>query len=426
VSPISKKKCHICNSTYPDKVIFCSVCGTELVDDTKKASNDIDSPLDLPSGHPNSKIYFRDEPLDTKPVDGGFITDKTQYAWKVSEEIVPFKMKSQISYSDGFKSPRLDINRFKQISFLDGFYVGSINLLNSLLLILFASLVLLTTMKLLALNWLPIFLSVVIALLYFGLSYLSFFKTAQVISDWENQPLNITKANFLSFSFIQTVHIGIISTISVVSMKIFFPNTDPISSSISIYVPSIVIILLIAFISPTFHIAKILSLLRNSGIIQNFLDAVQFPKIGLKRTLEVAIFSYIVPASLLVSIFSSASHLVSAILSPESTTTIAVWEYIIVSFVTLILAISLTYINFADVNTFLFYEQKIKQYVEPPSLNWVKKAGHFSQENDEDISNEFSDSNYGLVTKNERCSACSAILVKGAEFCTDCGKKIVR
>ncbi|MCE7742188.1 MAG: hypothetical protein GOP50_06985 [Candidatus Heimdallarchaeota archaeon] len=399
-----------------------------MVDEIKKPSSSVDSPIDLPSSHPNSKSFFRDEPLDTKPVDGDFIADKTQYAWQISENLVPFQMKNQISYSDGFKSPRIDIQKFKQLSTLEGLYLGSINALISISLILFSSIILLNILNLIPSGWLSIFLATCIAVLYFGLSYFSSFKTAQIISSWDDQPLRISKSNFLSFSFIQVIHVGLISAISVICMKLFFPSSDSISSPISIYVPSIVIILLVAFLSPTFRIAKILSLLRNTGTVQDFLDAIQFPKIGAKRTVEIIVLSYLIPASLILAIFSPASHMVSILLTSTIETKVAAWEYILILFVILLLAICLTFVNFVDVNTFYFYEQSIKSYIEPPSLNWVKKVGQYSnQDNEAGLSNySNSSSNNEFESRDERCPACSAILVGGAEFCIDCGKKVVR
>ncbi len=428
MSPISNKKCHICNSTFPDKVIFCSVCGTELVDEAKKPSNTIVSALDLPSGHPNSKTFFRDEPLETKPIDGDFIADKTPYAWQVSENLVPFSMKSQISYSDGFKSPKIDFKKFKQLSILEGLFLGSLNMIISIFLVLFSSIIVLTTSRLIPSNWLAIFLATCIAVLYFWLSYFSSFKTAQIISSWEDQPLAISKSNFLSFTFIQVIHVGLISAISAICMNLLFPNTDLINSPDSIYVPSIVILLLVAFFSPTFRIAKILSLLRKAGTVQDFLDAVQFPKIGAKRTLEVIVFSYLIPAALILSIFSPASHIVSTLLTSATETNVAVWEYLLVGIVILFLAACLTFVNFVDVNTFYFYEQSIKEYIEPPSLNWVKKTGSYSSKEIEDSLSHNSTDAYSSSTLgvDVRCPACSSILVSGAEFCTDCGKKVVR
>ena len=428
MSPISRKKCHICNSTFPDKVIFCSVCGTELVDETRKPPTDIDSPIDLPSGHPNSKSFFRDEPLETKAMDGEFLTDKTPYAWQVSENLVPFRMKNQISYSDGFRSPKLNVKRFQQMSVLEGFTLTSINLLVSMLLILFSSIIVLTTMEIITLSWLPIFLATCSFIGFFGLSYLSYFKTAKTIFEWDEKSLSHTKSTFLSFSFIQTIQLGLASAISIVCMKLFFPGTDSIGSPISIYVPSILIILLVALTSPTFHIAKILTLLRNAGVTQDFLDAFQFPKIGVKRTAQVVVLSYLLPSLLIISIFSPASRLVSLILSAGTEVNIAVWEYVVIGLAILILTFSLTFANLVDVNTFYYYEQSLKTYIEPPSLSWVKKVGsYYSSVNDEGFQDDTEASRaFGLENKDDRCPVCSMVLVKGTEFCTNCGKKIVR
>lgn len=427
MSLISNKKCHICNSTFPDKVIFCSVCGTELAEEANKPSNTIESSIDLPSGHPNSKFFFRDEPLDTKPMDGGLVADKTQYAWQVSENLVPFRMKYQINYCDGFKSPRVHFKKFLELSFLEGGMLISLNFLIAILALMFSSVILLTTLQIVPTNWLAIFLGVSSALLHFGLSYISSFKTAQIISKWDNQSIKMNKTNFFSFSFIQAIHIGLISAISVVSMQLFFPNTDPVSSPIPIYVPSLIIVLIVAFISPTFRIAKILTLLRNAGITQDFLDAIQFPKIGAKRTVQIILFSFLIPSLLIVAAFSPASRIVSLLFSSTVEMNIAVWEYILVAFIVVVLASCLSFTNFIDVNTFYHYEQSMKNYIEPPSLTWVKKT--FSNSNlidDEEQSDQMEYNSTGIEYRDERCPVCSVVLVRGAEFCTHCGKKIMK
>ncbi len=427
MSPISNKKCAICNSTFPNKVIFCSVCGTELVEEVKKPTDTFDSPIDLPSGHPNSKPFLRDEPLDTKPIDGGFIVDKTQYAWQVSENIVPLKMKGEISYSEGFRSPKLNVKRFKQLSFFESILLGGLNTLISVSLLFFSSIILLVTLNLIPSNWLSIFLATFIALVYSGLSYLSCFKTAQVLSNWDEKPLKMSKSNFFSFSLIQAIQVGLISTISVICLKLFFPHSEPISSPISMYVPSIIIILLVAFLSPTFRIAKILTLIRSAGVFQDFLDAFQFPKIGARRTVEVIAFSYILPASLIIATFSPTSHVVSTLLTTTIEINVAAWEYVLVGIVILVLAASITFANFVDVNTFYFYEQSIQSYIEPPSLNWVKRIGNPSNSDDKESSGNYNrDTTDSLESRDERCPVCSSILVTGAEFCTDCGKKVVK
>ena len=440
MSLIPIKKCHICNSTFPDKVIFCSVCGTELIEEVNKPSesynppNSYDSPssydksIEIPSKYPNSKKYFRDEPLETDSINGTVVADKTQYAWQVSEDLVPFRMKNQVSYADSYKVPKINAKAFKELSLVEYLILGSINTAISLSLILFSSIIILTTLKLVPTNWLSIFTTIILALIYFGLSYVNCFKTAQIISKYDNKPLKYEKSNLLSFSLIQVIHVGFISVISIFCMKLFFPSSDPISSPISIYVPSIVIVLLIALISPTFKTAKILSLVRNAGITQDFLDSIQFPKVGARRTLEVMVFSYLLPSVLIIAIFSPATHIVSQLLSSSVETNIASWEYILVILTMLLLSAVLAFTNFVDVNTFYFYEQSIKRYIAPPDLNWVKRVGSYTEQQGVNKSlihaESFGDFEHEL--REERCPACSTELVSGAEFCTHCGKKIIR
>ena len=428
VSLISNKKCPICNSTFPDKVIFCSVCGTELVEEVKKPIYPLDSAIDIPSGHPNSKIFFRDEPLDTKSINEDFMADKTQYAWQISENLTPLRMKGQISYNDSFLSPKLNLKRFKKLSFFEILLLGCFNIIISITLILFSSIVLLSLMDLIPSNWLSIFLILCSTIVYFLFSYFSTFKTAKIISNLEEQSLKMSKSNFFSFSLLNLFHMGLIGIISVICMKLFFPHSDPINSPFSIYVPSIMIIVLIALFSPTFHIAKILSLLRTTGAFENILDAIQFPKIGTKRTLEVIVLSYVIPAFIIMAIFSPTSHILLSFLIPSAEVVVAIWEYIITGVIIVILVVNITLTNFMDVNTFYYYEQSIKNSLVPPSLNWIRNSSDNLNFNNSDIPkvDENYQTNYPLESKEERCPACSATLVIGAEFCTDCGRKIIK
>lgn len=202
MSLIPNKKCHICNSTFPDKVIFCSVCGTELVEEGRQQpSSAIESPLDLPSGHPNSKTFFRDEPLETKLIDKEFVTDKTQYAWRVSDNFVPFRMKNQVSYCDTFKSPKIELSKFKQLSVLDWLVHLSLNLVIAISLVLVSSIILLTTLHVIPSNWLAIFLAVSSSILYLGFSYIGNFNTAKKIANWDDYNLESSKRLIPYFLF---------------------------------------------------------------------------------------------------------------------------------------------------------------------------------------------------------------------------------
>ena len=119
------KKCPICYSILPPKVVFCPVCGTELQTQVSEPANVVHSPV----SNPVRKPFFGDEPIETAKNKTDVIVDRTQYAWKVSDAMIPFQMKGQVKYSDDFSLSRFKLRFMKQMKISDLTIICSLNLI---------------------------------------------------------------------------------------------------------------------------------------------------------------------------------------------------------------------------------------------------------------------------------------------------------
>ena len=104
------------------------------------------------------------------------------------------------------------------------------------------------------------------------------------------------------------------------------------------------------------------------------------------------------------------------------------WNLFLIILVLLLLTINVIYVTVTDVRSFLYYEDLIKKNIAPPDINWVNLTGDelLSSMKKETTSNQPASEKDKFFDREERCPSCSTILVEGAEFCTDCGKKVVR
>ncbi|MFW9853116.1 MAG: hypothetical protein ACFFDS_09240, partial [Candidatus Thorarchaeota archaeon] len=125
------KKCPICYSILPPKVVFCPVCGTELQTQVTESTDVVHAPV----SNPVRKPFFGDEPIETAKNRTNVIVDSTQYAWKVSDSLIPFQMKSQVKYSDDFSLSRFKLRFMKQLKISDLAIISSLSLIIAFLLL---------------------------------------------------------------------------------------------------------------------------------------------------------------------------------------------------------------------------------------------------------------------------------------------------
>ena len=215
-------KCPICYSTFPTKVVFCPICGTELETQVVKPLQPTETPYGIPPNNPSSRPFYRDEPIETRSEREDFELDSTQFAWSASDSVVPLKMKGQISYSDGFNPPKFQLGSFKKMSLAEILIVGALGISTSLALVIFINLSLLLVLSILPSSWVSLLLTI---FSFFTFSFLVFIfnrRIAKTISYWNDEESKLPKSNILSFGSIYSIYISIAGAISITFVKIFY------------------------------------------------------------------------------------------------------------------------------------------------------------------------------------------------------------
>ncbi|MHA1954467.1 MAG: hypothetical protein ACW96U_11040 [Candidatus Heimdallarchaeaceae archaeon] len=419
------KKCPICYSLLPPKVIFCPVCGTEL---QTQVSENTESPAN-PAYHsfqsPSHKPVFRDEPVETKAAQKEDFTGDSQYAWKLTDSIIPLQMKGQVNYSDSFKPVRVDFSLIKKLSFLDMLIIGSLSLVSAILLLLQVGLIGIMVFNLVPSLWsVPSILLVSLVLSSFT-AYALNQKTAVILEKKKEIGIKINKKSFLSYISLQSIHLAIIGLIVAACYGVIRSMSSVVNQTSAIYALSFVLVVIISLVSPPLRISKVLSSLRESSVLQNLHDASQFPKLSLKRSLELIGFTFLLPSVFIIGSLSFVIEAFSGLFSSTFDPTISSWSIILFVFMALLLTLNFAFVSLSDISSFAYYEKLMLDYVEPPDVLWIKnqvKSKTIGKNNDETDDDTFSNHSEREVL----CPTCSTILIDGAEFCTDCGTKITK
>ncbi len=391
-----------------------------------KTPQPTESPYGIPPNNPTSRPFYRDEPIETRSENEDFILDSTQFAWKASESVVPLKMKGQISYSESFQPPRLQLGSLKKMSVSEMLVVGALGFTISFALVIFVNLSLLLMLNILSPTWISLLFTIFSFFIFSFLTYIFNKRTVKNISYLHDEVPENNNSSILTFGLIYILHMAIASAISITFVKIFQGMAQGANQNIAIYLPFLLTAVILSIISPIFRIAKNLSSLRESSAFHSLVDAYQFPRFSLKKVVQSSLISFLLPASILIAGLNSFSKVFLAIFSPTAEFTASGLDYAISSIVFLIFTISVIFGSFLDINGIYFFEKMIKENVEPPSLTWVSDNFSQSQSGKKGRTNMETDSTYSNGEREERCPTCSALIIEGAEFCTDCGKKIVK
>jgi len=422
------KKCPICYSILPTKVIFCPVCGTELQPQIIENPEPITPTPYQQLNNPTQRPVFRDEPVETSVGLRDDFNEGIQYAWKVSESVIPIQLKGETSYSDGFNAPKFKINILKNLGVFNIVQIGSLSLVLSFLLLVQVGLIgvlafipttsLLTVISVLA-------ISLILSTLgYFVINQ----RAVAILTKKKETKIEKPKKNFVTYLVTHGLHLVILGLIITACLKSLLVLTANANLNVAIYSAAIVLVVLLSFITPPFRISKLFTNVRESSILQNFHDAYHFPKISIRRSMELILLSNVLPAIFIIIGLNSFFKILTRIFDSAVQIYVSPWDYFIIVSIMLLLTLNIIYISLNDVNTIAYYEQLIKKNTEPPSLNWLDGTNvAASQVLNHDVIEDREGSYPGNFEEREvRCPTCSAILIAGAEFCTDCGKKIVR
>lgn len=427
MSPISTKKCPICYSILPNKVVFCPVCGTELQANIEEVPSEPESVIEQAYDHPTARRLYGDEPLETSNTHVPNHSNVDHFAWKVSDSVLPIKTKSHTNYSEMFNSPKIDLRFIKNLTLLETLLFSVLGLSYSLLLIFQIGLSGLLISLSLTFSWIHITVLIVSLILSSLLLFLLNQKLTKTLTKQNTSNLELPKRQLFSFLFIQTTHLLSVGLIAAVLLTTLLPLRVSIGSIAVVYIFIVITALLVSIISPPFRIAKLFTSVRESGTIQNYQDSFQFPKICLKRFVLISVFSYLIPAVLLVLGLQYFINILASMFILNYGISTTGWDICLGILLWLLFTVSILFSSIEDVKTTSFYEELLQKFVNPPPLKWINQGNNLNASGrSAEIVNFNTDSSLSLGTQQELCSTCSEPLVAGAEFCTHCGKKILR
>ena len=426
MSPISTKKCPICYSILPHKVVFCPVCGTELQTNIEEVPSAPESAIEQVYNYPTARRLYGDEPLETSNTHVPDHLNGEQFAWKVSDSVLPIRTKNHTNYSEMFNSPKINLQFIKNLTLLEILLFSVIGLSYSLLLIFQIGLSGLLISSSLTFSWIHITILIVSLIPSSLLLFLLNQKITKTLTRQNNSNLELPKRQLISFFFVQITHLLSVGLIAAGLLATLLPLRTSINSIVVVYIFIIITALLVSIISPPFKIAKLFTSVRESGNIQNYQDSFQFPKICLKRFVLISVFSFLIPAVLLVLGLHYFINILASMFILNYGISTTGWDISLGILLWLLLTVSILFSSIEDVKTTTFYEGLLQKFVNPPSLKWINQGYNLNASGKPaEIMNFSTNSSLSLDSKNELCSTCSEPLVGGAEFCTHCGKKIM-
>ncbi|MCG3225166.1 MAG: hypothetical protein H7647_11915, partial [Candidatus Heimdallarchaeota archaeon] len=376
--------------------------------------------------YPTARRLYGDEPLETSNTHVPDHLNGEQFAWKVSDSVLPIRTKNHTNYSEMFNSPKINLQFIKNLTLLEILLFSVIGLSYSLLLIFQIGLSGLLISSSLTFSWIHITILIVSLIPSSLLLFLLNQKITKTLTRQNNSNLELPKRQLISFFFVQITHLLSVGLIAAGLLATLLPLRTSINSIVVVYIFIIITALLVSIISPPFKIAKLFTSVRESGNIQNYQDSFQFPKICLKRFVLISVFSFLIPAVLLVLGLHYFINILASMFILNYGISTTGWDISLGILLWLLLTVSILFSSIEDVKTTTFYEGLLQKFVNPPSLKWINQGYNLNASGKPaEIMNFSTNSSLSLDSKNELCSTCSEPLVGGAEFCTHCGKKIM-
>jgi hypothetical protein len=369
---------------------------------------------------------YGNEPLETSNTLVSNHSSGDQFAWKVSDSVLPIRTKSNTNYSEMFNPPKIDLRFIKSLTLLEILIFSVIGLSYSMLLIFQIGLSGLLISLSLTFTWIHITVLVVSLIPSSLLLFLLNQKLTKTLTKQNTSSLELPKRQLFSFLFVQGTHLLSIGLIATGLLTTLLPLRVSINPIAVIYIFIVITALLVSIISPPFRMAKLFTSVRESGTIQNYQDSFQFPKICLKRYVLISVFSYLIPAVLLLLGFQHFINILASVFVPNQGIITTGWDISLGILLWLLFTASILFSSIEDLKTTSFYEALLQKFVNPPTLKWINQGHNLNASGKPaEMVNFNTDSSPFEGSKKELCSTCSEHLVDGAEFCTHCGKKIV-
>ncbi len=424
---ISEKSCPICKSILSSKVAFCPYCGSGVQEssdrpiDSRSSSNrstlnQLGSYTDnLSEGMQNNqsrmiKLTENNEPL----------------AWTTNGNNVILKLKGRIKYLEGNFPFKINLSIFKSFSLFENLIILFFALFTSLTFLFLMGIGCLLYLKTPHTSSTHYIVFAVSFLLFIVFNYYKSKYIFSVLITKKNISFGKQHRSFIIYSVIQLLHFGIILALIQLLFSISTSFLLQLEISAQFYILIAYTITIITITSPPFRIAKKLTILRKSGIFQTFFNSFQFQKISFKRIFGITVFSCIIPVTIsLLSLEPLISFMNNLFL--QNTSSVSGWGVVAICASWLSLSAAFMFNAIEDSNTAMEYELLLREYSLSPSLDWISsKDGKNDKVILETLESQVNISEVHQITNftYNMCPHCSAKLVLGVEFCTDCGRKI--
>ncbi|MCK4844782.1 MAG: zinc ribbon domain-containing protein [Candidatus Heimdallarchaeota archaeon] len=427
---ISEKSCPICKSILSSKVAFCPYCGSGVQElsgksiDSRSSSN---KPIlnqlgtytdDLPEGMQNNqsrmiKLTENNEPL----------------AWTTNGNNAILKLKGRIKYLEGNFPFKINLPIFKSFSLFENLIILFFSLITGLTFLFLIGIGCLLYLSTSHTSSTPYIVFAVSFLIFTIFNYYKSQYLFSVLISKKNVSFGKQRRSFIEYSVIQLLHLGIVLALIQLLFSISTSFLLQLEINVQFYILIAYTITIIAITSPPFRIAKKLALLRKSGIFQTFFNSFQFQKISFKRIFGITVFSCIIPVTIsLLCLEPLISFMNNLFL--QNTSSISGWGIVAICVSWLSLSTAFMFNAIEDSNTTMEYELLLREYSLSPSLDWISSQNDINENNNkvfsETLESKVNISEVHQITNftDSMCPHCSAKLVVGVVFCTDCGRKV--
>ena len=424
---ISKKSCPICKSILSSKVVFCPYCGSGV---QESSDNSIDSKFSLNGSTLNQLGSYTDDLSEEMQNNQSRMIKLTEndepLAWTTNGNNAILKLKGRIKYLDGNFPFKINLPIFKSISWFENLIILFFALITGLTFLFLIGIGCLLYLSKSHTSSTPYIVFAVSFLIFIIFNYYGSKYVFSVLITKKNVSFGKQHRSFIVYSVIQLLHLGLILALIQLLFSISASFLLQLEVNVQFYILIAYAITVITMISPPFRIAKKLAILRKSGIFQTFFNSFQFQKISFKRIFGITVFSCIIPVTIsLLSLEPLVSFMNNLLL--QSTSSVSGWGVVAISASWLSLSAALMFNTIEDSNTAMEYELLLREYSLSPSLNWISSQ---NDKNDKVISETLESrvniSEVHQITNfaDNMCPHCSAKLVVGVQFCTDCGSKV--
>jgi len=420
VSPITqKKKCPVCGYVTKDhRLMNCPNCGTELILDVVLPSLNVqDSFFDIQG---NELKETHNLGNNSKKID--------QPAWQIMDQEggatqYPLFVKKEVNLYPVIQIPRVSFDFFKQYRVIYLILISILSMLQSAsFLFLISSLyVMLNQIK--SSSAVSIIPFLLVGLICYSLfSYLQFKFIFHIKQ--KNFPERILEkdSSFTSFVLINALQLLfsaiLLGVIFLLIAKSGANIEKPIISQLMLGLGLLLIVPLLL----VFRTAKILSLMRKTGIFQNMYDAIQFSKFSLRRGYGILFVSILLPIFIVTLGVGSITTCLSSLFR-ISGYTVSVLHIVTTVFLLILVSGLFLISNNEDVDILSIYESYLFSFSVPPKITWLNKETNIesSKEEKQEFEDLFNLDNVDSLVEVKYCPVCSSKLPDDVDYCVSCG-----